>query len=338
MLAVLLCAGMLMGSLVGCSSSDTTSDSSSSDVAEESLAGEGVTIAFVISDLTNEVFVELMDACAEEAEAVGAEFTFIEAQEVADKITAIENLTNAGTDVIISHVSDPTAMQPTIEAAQAAGSKFIAYDTDTETSDAFFGADNYALGQYIGFMAAEWINETFDSSETVKVGMANYPEFNFLVIRENGIIDALAEAAPNAEIVVSQQAGFIVEGVDVGEVWLQSEPDLNVVVGINDSGVVGVYQSFIAGGVDSQDSTIGMFGCDATSEALRLMEDNGIFRGTVTTSLVAMAPDFIETSVKLANDEEVEHDVYFPMDVMKYNEETGEVEIVENDFEIMEAE
>lgn len=313
-------------------SSGTSSTSASSGTTAE-MDGEGIKIAFVISDLSNEVFIELMDACEAEATARGAEFTFQEAQEVSDKITAIENLSNAGYDVIISHVSDPDAMQPAIEQAQANGSKFIAYDTDTETSDAFFGADNTELGKQIGYMAGDWINETFDSSETVKVGVCSYPPFNFLVVREQGIIDGLAEVAPNAEIVVSQQAGFVPEGVDVGEVWLQSNPDLNCIVGINDSGVVGVYQSFVAGGIDPKDEKIGMFGCDASGEAMRLIGEDGIFRGSISTNLVKTAPQFIDKAIKLANGEEVEHDYFFPMTRMQYNSETGQVEAMGEDVD-----
>lgn len=326
-LAIALGITMAIGLVTGCTSETSNEVSTSSGtVSDEVVTKEDVVkIAFVISDLTNETFVELMTACKQEAEKVGAEFVFQEAQEIEQKITSIENLTNAGHDVIISHVSDPQAMQPSIDYAQEAGVKFIAYDTDTDTSDAFFGADNYELGRRIGIMAANWINETYDANETVKVGITNYPTFNFLIIRENGILDALAEFAPNTEIVVSQQAGFITEGVDVGEIWLQSQSDLDVICGINDSGVVGVYQSFIAGGMDPYNENMGMFACDATGEALNLIADNGIYRGTITTSLIKTAPNFIETAIKLAKGEEVEHDYFFPMNEIRYDEETGAV-------------
>ncbi len=330
LLSVLLCVGMIACMAIGCNSESGSSDSGGSgDSGDKSSDdGEKIKIAFVISDLSNEVFLELMEACEKEAEANGAEFIFKEAQEVPDKITEIENLANAGYDVILSHVSDPAAMQPAIAEAQSKGCKFIAYDTDTETSDAFFGADNTELGKQIGYMAADWINETFDSSEKVKVGLANYPEFNFLVVREDGIRAALEEKAPNAEVVVAQQAGFVPEGVDVGEVWLQSQPDLNVICGINDSGIVGIYQSFIAGGVDKNKEDMGFFGCDATGEAMKLINEHGIFRGTNSTNLVNVAPDFIGTSIALAKGEEVEHDFYFPMTRIQYNEETGQAEEV----------
>ena len=152
LLSVLLCVGMIACMAIGCNSESGSSDSGGSgDSGDKSSDdGEKIKIAFVISDLSNEVFLELMEACEKEAEANGAEFIFKEAQEVPDKITEIENLANAEYDVILSHVSDPAAMQPAIAEAQSKGCKFIAYDTDTETSDAFFGADNTELGKQIG--------------------------------------------------------------------------------------------------------------------------------------------------------------------------------------------
>lgn len=321
LLSVLLSVLMVAAMLVGCGtgSAEPQEEKTEEKVEKEKVEqtsdeGEGVKIAFVISDLSNEVWIELLNACQVRADEIGAEFTFEEAQEVEQKITAIENLTNAGYDVIISHVSDPDAMQPVISAAQEKGIKFIAYDTDTETSDAFFGNDETVLGRKIGSLAAKWINETFDSSETVKVGLANYPEFNFLVIRENGIRAALEEEAPNAEVVVAQQAGYVPEGVEVGEVWMQSAQDLDCVIGINDSGILGIYQSFIAAGVDPKDEKLGFFGCDGTGEALKLISEDGIYRGSISVNMIEAAAPFIDTSVKLAKGEEVEHDFFFRLE------------------------
>lgn len=319
-LSVLVCASMMAAMLVGCGTGSAQPQEKEEaaepkeKVEQTSNEGEGIKIAFVISDLSNEVWIELLNACQDKADEIGAEFTFEEAQEVEQKIVAIENLTNAGYDVIISHVSDPDAMQPAISAAQEKGIKFIAYDTDTETSDAFFGNDETVLGRKIGSLAAKWINDTFDSGETVKVGLANYPEFNFLVIRENGIRAALEEEAPNAEIVVAQQAGYVPEGVEVGEVWMQSAQDLDCVVGINDSGILGIYQSFVAAGVDPKDEKIGFIGCDGTGEALKLISEGGIYRGSISVNMLEAAGPFIETSVKLAKGEEVEHDFFFRLE------------------------
>lgn len=279
------------------------------------LNGEGIEIAFVISDLSNEIFVELMDACNTEAEKLGATFTFAEAQEVIQKIEAIENYTSAGVDVIICHVSDPGAMQPCIAEAQAKGIKFIAYDTDTETSDMFFGADNYTLGYKIAENACKWINETFSPEETVKVGIGSYPDFAFLVTREEGIRAGFAELAPNVEIVVAQQAGFVPEGVEVGEVWAQSNPDLNCIVGINDSGIVGIYQAFEMAGIDvsNNNDKLGFFGCDAVGEAMTLIDKQTVFRGTIALDLVGAADMFMQQAVILANGGEVEHTYIFEM-------------------------
>lgn len=296
------------------------------DVDPALLNGEGVKIAFVISDLSNEIFIELMEACETEATKLGATFTFCEAQEVYQKIEAIENYTSAGMDVILCHVSDPAAMQPCIAEAQAQGIKFIAYDTDTETSDMFFGADNFTLGQKIAENACKWINENFAEGDTVKIGIGSYPDFAFLVTREEGIRDGFEKySIPKAEVVVAQQAGFVPEGVEVGEVWVQSNPDLNCIVGINDSGIVGIYQAFEAGGIDvtAANKSLGFFGCDATAEAMTLIGNDTVFRGTIALDLVGAADTFMRGAVILANGGTVEHDYIFDMvevDVSNYEQ------------------
>lgn len=47
---------------------------------------------------------------------------------------------------------------------------------------------------------------------------------------------------------------------------------------------------------------MGIFGCDATNDALKAIAEKEIYRGTITTGLVAAAPQFIDIAVKLAQD------------------------------------
>ena len=167
-------------------------------------------------------------------------------------------------------------------------------------------------GYEIGKNAADWIKENFKESDEVKVGVCNYPDYPFLVTREEGILKALEELAPNAKVVVSAKAGYTPEGVDVGDAWVQSNPDLNVVVGINDAGVLGVYETFNAAGINGD--KLGMFGGDAVDDALAALKEGGTFRGTVSTEMLPNAHQFIDMAIELAEKGKVEErELYFPM-------------------------
>lgn len=301
MLAVTMCAGAFAGAYAA-EAADT-----------DLLNGEGIEIAFVISDMSEGRNADLIAACAAGAEKLGADFRFCEAAETGGKIKAVEGYVSVGADVIICQITDPGAMQPCIESAQKRGAKFIAYETDAEASDMFFGIDEFALGYSIAENACKWIGDTFAVGETIKVGIANYPDFAFLAVREAGIRAGFAAMCPNAQIVAVQQAGFALEGMEAGEVWARSHPDLNCIVGISDSGVLGICQAFEMAGIDvsGNNEKLGFFGCEADEEAVALIGNDTAFRGTVALDPVGTAENLIQDAVILANGGEVEHDLAF---------------------------
>ena len=87
---------------------------------------------------------------------------------------------------------------------------------------------------------------------------------------------------------------------------------MNVVVGINDAGVLGVYETFNAAGIDGE--KLGMFGGDAVDDALAALKAGGTFRGTVSTEMLPNAHQFIDMAVELAENGKVEErELYFPM-------------------------
>ena len=248
----------------------------------------------------------------EYADEVGVTLTVKEAPEIIDKITAIENFVESGCDTVICHVTDADALKDAAMSAEEAGVHFVSYDSDIEGTDGFIGIDNFEYGYAIAKNAAEWINENLADLEEVKVGVCNYPDYPFLVVREEGILAALEEISPNAKVVVSAKAGYTPEGVDVGDAWVQSNPDLNVVVGINDAGVLGVYEAFKSAGIERDD--LAMFGGDAVDDALTALKDGGAFKATVSTNMLKHANMFVDMSIELAQKGELENrEVFFPL-------------------------
>lgn len=271
-----------------------------------------VRVGVVISDMSDAFFAQLVQKFEKYSDEVGVTLTVKECPEISDKVTGIENFVEAKCDAIICHVTDADALKDAAMSAEEAGVHFISYDADIEGTSGFIGLDNHEYGYAIGKNAAEWINKTFDKTEEVKVGVCNYPDYPFLVTREGGILDALKELAPNAKVVVSAKAGYTPEGVDVGDAWVQSNPDLNVVVGINDAGVLGVYESFNSGGIKGDQ--LGMFGADAVDDAITALQDGGTFKGTVSSEMLPNAHYFIDMAIELAETGELaEREIFFPI-------------------------
>ena len=280
--------------------------------AEEEKDVKDIKIGFAVSDMSDAFFAHLVQNIQDYADEVGVTLTVKEAPEIIDKITAIENFVESGCDTVICHVTDADALKDAAMSAEEAGVHFVSYDSDIEGTDGFIGIDNFEYGYAIAKNAAEWINENLADLEEVKVGVCNYPDYPFLVVREEGILAALEEISPNAKVVVSAKAGYTPEGVDVGDAWVQTNPDLNVVVGINDAGVLGVYEAFKSAGIERDD--LAMFGGDAVDDALTALKDGGAFKATVSTNMLKHANMFVDMSIELAQKGELENrEVFFPL-------------------------
>lgn len=296
-------------SMAACSMGDEKKESSDSGKKSD---GE-VKVGFVVSDMSDAFFAHLIKNIEKYAKEEGVTFTAKECPEISDKITGIENFVQSGCDVIICHVTDADALKDAATSAEDAGVRFISYDSDIDGTSGFIGIDNHEYGYAIGKNAAEWINDNFEENEKVKVGVCNYPDYPFLVTREEGILDALKELAPNANVEVTAKAGYTPEGVDVGDAWVQSNKDLNVVVGINDAGVLGVYESFKSAGI--KNDKLGMFGGDAVDDALAAIEEGGAFKATVSTNMLKNANYFIDMAVELAKNGKLEErEKLFPLE------------------------
>ena len=262
-----------------------------------------ITVAYAVSALTTQIFRDQVTALEAYAKEIGINFMYTACATESDKVTACENYIAMGVDVLLVHVGDALVYEDVMKEAQSKGIAWFSYDTNIEGSDAYYGWNNYSLGRAIGENAAIWINENFAEDEICNAASNNYPALPFLVERENGYRDAIEEFANCTVEWVAEGDGGIVEfGVTSGENFLQIGKEINLVVGINDSGCVGVYEAFEAAGYGTAaGSRVAIFGCDSDPEALELISKGTIYKGSINTGLVALAPDFIDICVDLAN-------------------------------------
>lgn len=295
----LLSAAIAMGAIASpaFASSDTTE-------AENGKDNKDITIAYVTSPLTTQIFRDQVAAMQKYCDEIGVNFVYSADSDQVDKmLEACENYISMDVDCLIVHVTSPDTFMATMKDCQAAGIPWFSYDMKIDGDDAYYGWNNYDLGYAIGENAATWVNENFDEGETVYAASNNYPQADFLVTREQGYKDAIKdEAKADVQWVAEAKGGSTDNGVTAGENFLQCGYDLNLVVGINDSGVCGVYQAFTAAGYGEEEGQkVGLFACDSDPEALEAIKEGGIYKGTINTGLVKLAPDFIDIAVDLAN-------------------------------------
>jgi ABC-type sugar transport system substrate-binding protein len=257
---------------------------------------------------------EYHSTVAESAEEYATELglnvqTFDSEINVERQITGIESFVNDGAQVIVICLFDPPSVQSALEDAAAAGVMIVQYagrqlaDIGGVTISVEDSDMGYAAGEY----AAQLINDELGGEANVAI--LDYPDVANVVIRADNIRAAIEENAPDAVIVGNYLGGIADYGLTSMETALIEHPEINVVVSINDAGALGAMQALENAGRD--DAII--VGIDADSQALDLIREGTMYRGTVDTTPALTGVMTINAAVKLLADSEIPQNIVVPV-------------------------
>lgn len=306
-------AAVAVLTLSGCSTIDDSSSASTSNTS----GGDGdYSVGITFSDLSNPVWAELV----QEAKTYGAEqgmnVNYVDARsDSAQQVTQIENFIQQGVDAIIICAVESNALTDVTKKAQDAGIKVVGYTQVLKNYDAQYLVDAYETGYANGEAAANWINENYPN-EKVEWGLMDLPMFPEIIERADGIKAAIAELAPEAELVATAPALTAEEGVANAENFLQANPDMKVIATIGGGGAVGGNEGVKSAGVSDFDS-FGLFGIDATENEIQ-----NILNGEPQKSSISLGGGkqhgrtLIDITSDLLEGNEVEKDQYMPITVI----------------------
>jgi ABC-type sugar transport system substrate-binding protein len=210
---------------------------------------------------------------------LGVQCLKIDSQYKIDKqVNDIETLINDKYDGFTFMPIDQNATNAVVEAAKKAGMATASIAQPQDNANLIYTLDEYEYGLAIGGQAGEWIRDNLGGR--AKVAIISQDNVEAVIARGDGVRDGILKAAPNANIVSRQAGDFPEKGQQIIESVLAAHPDLNVVVGTNDSGAIGGYQAMVTNRKTGPDRAV--FSGDATAETLNLMrQPNSIYRGTV---------------------------------------------------------
>ena len=290
---IALSMALVLGlSLVACSDK--------SDPEDAGEAGEGKTIGFVISTLTNPFFVTLKEGAEAKAMELGAELIVLDSQDDPAKAAAnMEDLITRGVDLILVNPTDSDAIVNSIIAANEAGIPVITVDRSSNGGEvvSFIASDNMAGGM----MAGEFIVEKLGGKGKV-VELEGVSGTSAARERGEGFNKAIE--GTDIEVVAKQTADFDrVKGLEVMENILQSQPEIDAVFAHNDEMALGALEAIKASGRD-----IMVVGFDATDDAVAAVEA-GEMAATVAQQPALIGSMGVETAMKVLNGESIEASV-----------------------------
>lgn len=234
----------------------------------------GKKLGITIQSLQNSYWAGVMTALQNVLDEAGAEATIVACDDSsATQIGQIENFISAQCDLIMVHPSDAAAVEDVCAQAREAGIKVMCWDDPMENTDANWILNNEDLGNAIGALAADFINEHYSEDNKAEVIVIGYPQTKVLLERENGIMAGLEAAAGKYEV-VANQAGIIASDAQTAvETTLQAHPNAKVVAGVGAGAMIGADEALniYTEGVIPED--MGVFTTDVTKQQLEQLMD-----------------------------------------------------------------
>lgn len=269
------------------SSSAPAEETSEAPTEESSAAADGdetLHLGAVVMDVSNEYHKSILDGAQYFCDERGYQFTGADgASDVTRQVTALENMVQAGVDGVDVRMFDEAAFDDVVQLCKDHNVKLAVYPPDHWGADISLQNGDYENGYELGKTAAEWIKEKYDGK--CEVAIIQHSNNAYLLQRIDGYRDALAEFAPDAEIVATEDALDIIASTNATENILAAHPDVKVFLCIADMHAGGCAEAIDSSGVNTDDFFVG--GIDAEQHIVDRIEAGGSsMKATVGTTML----------------------------------------------------
>lgn len=286
---------------------------------------EGLTVGYTVQSMENAYFVSIVEGMKAAAKDRGINLIVADAAADASKhISQIEDFVAQGVDAIIISPVDQEAPADAVKAAQEAGIPVISLDQEVKGSDAFYGISEHEYGYMGGKIAGEWLNEKeadgsidelLDSDGKLEVVVVRYDVIKSVIDRAEGLKDGIKETYTGDKDIVfvyEQNAADADAGFNLAETALTANPEICAFICINDSSALGVYEACLLHKEHTPDNTC-IVGLDALPEALKLVSEDTMYKGTVDIQPGQKGADVLDIVEKVLKDGPIAEKIVYDM-------------------------
>ncbi|MCD8098445.1 MAG: substrate-binding domain-containing protein [Lachnospiraceae bacterium] len=298
LMALLLVAAMT-GALAACGSSSSSTESSSDAAEETEEAAEETTEAEEETASTEEILVagvvylddqfqNLITQGYEDAAAdAGEGVTLMTANTNSDQSTETDLINTYMTQGVQGLTIFPLNADASVATLkEAIDSGMLVALTDCTMDDVSFSigawtSDGYTNGYLAGTEAASFILDAH-GTDTVKVAVVQFASLlpDQSASRVDGYLAALDDAGVNYEVVADQDAWLQDTALETADGIITANPDLDVILAMNDGGTIGSTQAVVAAGLEDQIMVFGHDGSDQISSMV--LDDDSPLKAVVS--------------------------------------------------------
>lgn len=256
--------------------------------------------------MNNPFFVYLNNGIKEVVEANGDKLiAFDPALDQAKQIAQIEDMIAQGVDAIFLNPVDYKGVRPALDAAKKAGIPIINVDApvfDLDLVDVVVASDNYNAG----VLVAEDVMKRLSSA---KIVLLEHPTAKSAIDRTQSFVDTVKDM-PEYEIVARQSSnGQIETAMPAMENIIQGQPEINVVMGLNDPTAMGALAALEAAG---RADNVLIYGVDGAPDAKQMVKD-GRITATAAQSPIGIGQKASAAAYAILRGEPVEKLILVPI-------------------------
>lgn len=297
----------------GSNSTQTTQATQASQTqAATQAAAKTYKIGVTMKDLSDQFVKNIADAIqARGKELPNVEIIMADAQsDVSKQISQVENFISQKVDAIILNAMDAAGSGPAVDAAVKAGVPIIECNTLTNNDkyNVYVGSDDVDAGKIQG----DYVKQLLGGKGNVVIihgPMGQSPEIK----RKEGVKQALLDTTPGIKLLAEQTANWKRDqAMALTENWIQSFPDLNVIMAQNDDMAMGALQAVEAAGKLDK---IKIVGVDAIPDALQAVKA-GKLSCTVFQDSKGQGSKSVDVALELAKGGKSDKQVMIPFQLV----------------------
>jgi fructose transport system substrate-binding protein len=232
------------------------------------------------------------------------------------QVSGIENLVAAGAKAVIVTPTDPKAVSPIAKRLKDQGVLVVGLATSIPEADITFNLDDHAFGRLEGTSAGDWLKEN-RAGEKPKVAILHQDSGGDpLIDRHQGAIDGIDEVLGegNWDLVSEVEAYQEDTGNAQTSVILQAHPDLDLIIGLNDSSALGAVSAITSSG-RTAGKDVGVVTGGEDKRILDYVLSSQVV-STVGLFPVAQGNVIADTVLKFARGESVEREQIVPVELV----------------------
>lgn len=264
--------------------------------AQAALGPDGF-IAYITCNQSSEYHATQAREIREFAQALGLEVRIYDSDTDAYRqLTLIERARGDGAKSLIICPLDIELVDPTLQAASAAGLPMVLFDSGPDSHGAVvLRGDNYELGRKPGRFAGQLIRDELGGEADVII--LDYPELPIIVERADGLQDGVKELAPNVNIIGRFKGATRDFGKESVSRLIADGVHFDVILSINDAGSFGAIDALLEAGF-ARDSVI-ITSVDAELLAQQYIREGTFMRGSVEVGRTEFSKAAVDAMVRL---------------------------------------